>query len=131
MFEMLTFCRFDELVGDMAVDSDAVHAKSKHAQRVLVIVGQRAMADCTKGERNNRKLNSIQKRKQFSMHSFKKNHLGWSISMATVDHKNVKGKFTSNMFFLLFHLLFEVRQQSLTLLADSEGDCVEVVAGGL
>lgn len=51
--------------------------------------------------------------------------------MAIVDHKNVKGKLTSNMFFLLFHLLFQVRQQRLTLLADGEGDCVEVVAGGL
>lgn len=61
MFEMLTFHRFDELVGDMAVDSDATHTKSEHAQRVLVIVGQRAMADCIKGERNNRKLNSIRK----------------------------------------------------------------------
>lgn len=70
MFEILTFCRFDELVGDMAVDSDAAHAKSKHAQRVLVIVGQRAMADCTKGERNNWRLNSIQKQKQFSMYFF-------------------------------------------------------------
>lgn len=51
MFEVLMFYCLDELVGDMIVDSDAANAKSKHTQRVLVIVGQRAMADCGKREK--------------------------------------------------------------------------------
>lgn len=50
MFEVLMFCCLDELVADMVVDPDATRAKSEHAQRVLVIVGQRTLADCTKGE---------------------------------------------------------------------------------
>lgn len=51
--------------------------------------------------------------------------------MTTIGHEKVKGKLTGNMLFFLFHLLFQVRQQRLTLLTDGEGDCVEVVAGGL
>lgn len=35
------------------------------------------------------------------------------------------------MLFFLLHLLFQVRQQGLRLLTNSEGDCVEVVTGGL
>lgn len=54
MFEVLMFYCLDELVADMVVDPDAAHAKSEHTQRVLVIVGQRAMADCAKERRNKR-----------------------------------------------------------------------------
>lgn len=39
----------DELVADMVVDPDVTHTKSKHSQRVLVIVGQSAVAGCAKG----------------------------------------------------------------------------------
>lgn len=42
------FYSLDEFVADMAVNSDATHAQSEHTQRVLVIVGQRAVADCEK-----------------------------------------------------------------------------------
>lgn len=35
------------------------------------------------------------------------------------------------MLFFLLHLLFQVRQQGLRLFTDGEGDCVEVVTGGL
>lgn len=45
--------------------------------------------------------------------------------------KKVKGKLTGDMFFFSFHLILQVRQQRLALLADGEGDRVEVVAGGL
>lgn len=45
MFELLMFCCFDELVGHMVVDPDAAHTESEHTQGVLVIVGQRAVAD--------------------------------------------------------------------------------------
>lgn len=48
MFEVLMFHCFNELVGDMVVDPDAVHTKGEHTQTVLVIIGQRAMADCVK-----------------------------------------------------------------------------------
>lgn len=51
MRKMLMFYRLDELVADMVVDPDAARAKSEHAQRVLVIVGQRAVADCAKEEK--------------------------------------------------------------------------------
>lgn len=52
MFEVLHLCGLDELVGDMVVDPGAAHAKSEHSQRVLVVVGQRTMADCTDEDRN-------------------------------------------------------------------------------
>lgn len=58
MFEVLMFYCLDELVADMVVDPDATRAKSEHAQRVLVIVGQRTLADCTKGEKKETKLYS-------------------------------------------------------------------------
>lgn len=45
--------------------------------------------------------------------------------------KKVKGKLTGNVLFFLLHLLFQVRQQGLRLLIDGEGDCVEVITGGL
>lgn len=51
--------------------------------------------------------------------------------MTTVGLEKVTGKLTSNMLFFLLHLLFQMRQQRLARLTDSEGDCVEVVAGGL
>lgn len=35
------------------------------------------------------------------------------------------------MLFLLFHLLLQVCQQALTMVTYSEGDGVEVIAGGL
>lgn len=43
----------------------------------------------------------------------------------------VRGNLTGNVFFFLFHLLLQVGQERLTLLIDSEGDCVEVETGGL
>lgn len=49
MFEVLMFYCLDKLVADMVVDPDAAHAKSEHTQRVLVIVGQRAVTDCIIG----------------------------------------------------------------------------------
>lgn len=52
VFEGLVLCSLDELVGDMVVDPDAAHAKSENPQRVLVVVGQRALADCTDEEGN-------------------------------------------------------------------------------
>lgn len=48
MCEVIMFHCLDNLVADMMVDPDAARAQSEHAQRVLVIVGQRAVADCTK-----------------------------------------------------------------------------------
>ncbi len=54
MPEVLMFCGLDELVADMVVHPDATHAKSEHAQRVLVIVGQRALADCVRRAENKR-----------------------------------------------------------------------------
>lgn len=60
MFEVLVFNCVDELVAHMVIDSDATCAKSKDAQRVLVIVGQRAVAVCTKGEKKKKKLHYIQ-----------------------------------------------------------------------
>ena len=50
MCELPMFDGLDELVADMVVDPDAARAQSEHAQRVLVIVGQRAVADCVKTE---------------------------------------------------------------------------------
>lgn len=41
MFEIIKCYCLDDPVGDIVIDPDATHAKSKHAQRVLVIVGQR------------------------------------------------------------------------------------------
>lgn len=46
------FCGLDELVGDVVVDPDIAHTKGQHSQRVLVVVGQRAMADCAGEERS-------------------------------------------------------------------------------
>lgn len=46
-------------------------------------------------------------------------------------NQKIKEKLTGNVLFFLFHLLLQVRQQRLTLLTDSEGDCAEVVTGGL
>lgn len=40
MFEKLMCYCLDDLVGDVVIDPDITHAKSKDAQRVLVIVGQ-------------------------------------------------------------------------------------------
>lgn len=57
MFELLMFCCFDELVGHMVVDPDAAHTESEHTQGVLVIVGQRAVADWMQERRS--KLNQI------------------------------------------------------------------------
>lgn len=57
MFEVLIFCCFDELVADMVVDPYATHTESKHTQAVLVIVGQRAVADCKTKEK--KQLNDI------------------------------------------------------------------------
>lgn len=52
MSEVLMFYCLDELVADMVVDPDAANAKSKHTQRVLVIVGQRTVVTCEKEKRN-------------------------------------------------------------------------------
>lgn len=52
VLEGLVLCSVNELVGDVAVDPDAAHAKCENSQRVLVVVGQRARADCTDGEGN-------------------------------------------------------------------------------
>lgn len=57
MFEVFHFYCLDELVADMVVDPDAAHAKSQHTKRVLVVVGQWAVADCPKEIRN--KINQI------------------------------------------------------------------------
>lgn len=57
MVEVIVFYSLDELVADMVVDPEAARAKGKHSQRVLVIVGQRALADCTKESRD--KINHI------------------------------------------------------------------------
>lgn len=46
MFEVLVLYGLDELVADMVVDPDAAHAQRQYTQGVLVIVGQRALADC-------------------------------------------------------------------------------------
>ena len=51
--------------------------------------------------------------------------------MTTAALQKVNRKLTGNMVFFLFHLLLQVCQQRLALLTDGEGDCVEVVAGGL
>lgn len=48
MCEVLMFYSLDELVADMAVDPDTTRTQGEHSQRVLVIVSQRALADCTK-----------------------------------------------------------------------------------
>lgn len=48
MSELTVVGCFDELVADVVVDPDAAHAQRQHTQAVLVIVGQRAMADCEK-----------------------------------------------------------------------------------
>lgn len=47
----LVYC-LDELVADMVVDPDAGNTKSKYTQRVLVIVGRRAVVICEKEKRN-------------------------------------------------------------------------------
>lgn len=52
VFEVLVLCGLDELVGDMVVDPDIAHTERQHSQRVLVVVGQRAVADCTDEEGN-------------------------------------------------------------------------------
>lgn len=57
MCESLMFNRLDELVADMVVDPDATRTQSEHSQRVLVIVSQRALADCTKRRKD--KLSNI------------------------------------------------------------------------
>lgn len=44
--EIVLFHCLDEFVGDMVVDPDAACAKSKHTERVLVIVGQRPVVYC-------------------------------------------------------------------------------------
>ena len=54
--DLLMFYCLDECVADMVVDPDAAHAKSEHTQRVLVIVGQRAVADCAKERRDTNKM---------------------------------------------------------------------------
>lgn len=46
MLEGLVLCSVNELVGDVVVDPDAAHAQRENSQRVLVVVGQRASADC-------------------------------------------------------------------------------------
>lgn len=51
--------------------------------------------------------------------------------MTTVGFQKVNRKLTGNVLFLLFHLPLQVCQQRLALLTDGEGDCVEVIAGGL
>lgn len=50
MSEVMFYC-LDELVADMVVDPDATNTKSKHTQRVLVVVGQRALAHCENQKR--------------------------------------------------------------------------------
>lgn len=50
----MSYC-FDEFVGDMIVDPDAANAQTEHTQRVLVIVGQRAVADCAKKRRGKKR----------------------------------------------------------------------------
>lgn len=50
MLEVLVLSSVNELVGDVVVDPDAAHAKRENSQRVLVVVGQRASADCTEAE---------------------------------------------------------------------------------
>lgn len=57
MIEVVVFYGLDKLVADMVVYPDATHTQSEHTQRVLVIVGQRALADCIKGRRNTRNQN--------------------------------------------------------------------------
>lgn len=52
MLEGLVLCSVNELAGDMVVDPDAAHAKCENSQRVLVVVGQRARADCMDEEGN-------------------------------------------------------------------------------
>ena len=44
--------------------------------------------------------------------------------------KKNQRKLTGQALFFLFHLLLQVCQQLLTGVADGEGNCVEVVAGG-
>lgn len=48
--------------------------------------------------------------------------------MTTIGHEKVKEKLTGNVIFFLIHLLFEVGQQCCTLLTNSEGDGVEIIA---
>lgn len=52
MLEVLVLCSVNELAGDVVVDPDAAHAKRENSQRVLVVVGQRARADCSDEEGN-------------------------------------------------------------------------------
>lgn len=56
----------DEPVADMVVDPDAAHAESEHAKRVLVIVGQRALADCVRGEKKEKETKLHSNTKKFN-----------------------------------------------------------------
>lgn len=48
MFDMSMLYNPDELVADVSVDSNSTHTQCQHTQRILVVVSQRTLADCSR-----------------------------------------------------------------------------------